>query len=343
MDGYADSRRYGKVMNDRQYETKSNTQATQLPLFHFKDIHYLLTHNIALRLSDRSTELNNGGTGDAISLSNIGGAKDTVEFVSMASLLLHHAGSDNDALQQYRARLTKIFRQYVDPNRNTLDWAPNLMLCYAHLLEIGNKNIPSTIQEYRLPHDEEHYLIDIFKKCSGEALLPICLFDPTLPYFGDLPSLRLHLTKDFNQLLEKRLVYNRRFYSDDTMFYLLLVTTDQKSSYDSSVYPLGKIGEFDFDADNIQSHFKFIRHPDNHLSEIWTWLKEQCEAPSLAPIKIISPDPATEQPSTWQKCVKFCQENPLSVGVVLAGVGLFASKKIMDYQQGYQRDHLFEP
>lgn len=330
-------------MDDRQFATESKTRTNQLPLFHYKDIYYLLTHNIALRLSDRPTEIDHGGTGDAVSLSNIGGAKDTVEFVTLAAKLLHNANSDENSLQQqYRQRLTKIFEQYVSPHHNTFDCAPALMLCYAYLLNMGDSNIPATVMEYRLPRDEEVCLIDIFQKCR-DALLPICIFDQQLPYFGGLPSLRLHLTNDFNQLLEKRLNHNRCFYSKDAMYYLLLVTPDQRSSYDSSVYPLGKIGEFRFGAENIQSHFKFNIDQDYHVSGIWTWLKQQCETPSAALVKILPPATVYEQSSTWQKCVKFCQENPLYVGATLAGIGLFAGFEIMELQQDYQNNNIFEP
>ena len=312
---------------EMQYETQ---QTERLDLFDFADIQYLLTNNLGLRLTHRFQEMTEGGTGDAIPLSHLGGAKDSIRFVTLAARLIHDTSLDDNLRQKYQKKLTEIFEQYAGENRDRLDYTPTLVLAYAGLL--GYAAINPSIAERRLPENEEALLIKMHHM-SGTALLPSFVFDRDSGYYDDLPSLRLHLASDFNQLLEKRLRINHVFYTSNTMYYLLLATPYGRfaSGYDLSAYPLGKAGKSTFQMEQIKDHYKIDKHnPDESLYHIWTWLKQQCK--SSEQLQKSTP------PRYWQRCVQFCQDYKFSL-VLTTGIGLFVGSKILQSsQQCYLED-----
>jgi len=316
---------------EMQYELQ---QTKHLALFDFADIHYLLTNDLGLRLTHRYKEITQGGTGDAIPLSHLGGAKDSIRFVTLAARLLHDTQLDDNLRQQYQNKLTEIFEQYAGQNRDRLDYTPTLVLAYAGLL--GYAVIDPSIAERRLPENEEALLIRMHQM-SGTALLPSFVFDRDSGYYDGLPSLRLHLTSDFNRLLEKRLRMNHVFYSSNTMYYLLLATSYGRfaSGYDLSAYPLGKTGKYTFQLDQIKDHHKIDKHdPDEALYHVWTWLKQQC--------KYYAQLQKNPPPRYWQRCVQFCQDYKFSL-LLNTGVGLFGGAKILQSsQQGFLEDSASE-
>lgn len=312
---------------EMQYETPPE-QTERLDPFSFQDLHYLLTHDLGLRLTHRPEEITQGGTGDAVPLSHLGGAQDSIRFVTLSALLLH-SNLDDTTRAHHQETLTEIFEQYAGSNHDRLEYTPTLVLAYARLLTNAS-SIDPTVDERRLPHNEEQFLIEMYQK-SGAALFPSLVFDRDSAYYAALPSLRLHLTSDFNQLLEKRLKLNHVFYQTSVMYYVLLTTLHNHfaSGRDLDAYPLGKAGEFTFNHHDVKSHHKIS---DKTLPLIWAWLKQQCKP---SPLSSAHPQPASPQ-RYWQKCVQFCQDNKQAL-ILAGGVGLFVGgiKMMQSYQQDY--------
>ena len=301
---------------DSQYETSSPQSVS---LFHYQNIHYLFTHQLRLRLTDREHELQAGGFGDAIPLSQVGGAKDSIEFATLAAIMIQKDGTDFDCTE-YRQRLNTIFKHYAGPNLDRLDCVPTLMLSYARLLSISDLSAYS-FDDCRLPRNEEAHLIEVYQKCQG-SLLPIGVFDHHSSYYADLPLLRLHLTHNFNLLLKRRLHFNAVFYNAHTMLYLLLRDPQGRfsDSYDCDAYALGKSGKAPFLAQDIQS----IHHIDSqNPNAIWQWLKVQCNS---VPPYLENPSALTST-SVWQRSAQFYQDNSSYSTETLATVGLFTRLK----------------
>lgn len=302
-----------------------------LSLFTYNHIYHILSANIGLRLTNHSTEITAGGFGDAIPLSHLGGAKDSILFATLGAILLQDSESNPTIVQQHIQTLTAIFESYAGHDHSRLNYAPKLMRVYAHLLQISAENLDSKLLERRLPKDEESTLITIYTAAGG-PVFPILVFERNSAYFGDLPSLRLHLTSDFNQLLEQRLLKNLGYYSAQSMHYLLLTDTQERyhSGYDFSHDPLGKAGKATFSPQDIISDLTVTDHT---VAPIQTWLKQQIMVLASA----MDATPLTKSPTYVQQSIQFCQSNRVYMAGLL-GAGLFAGYKIMQYQQTLQED-----
>ena len=177
--------------------------------------------------------------------------------------------------------------------------------------------IDATTAERLLPLNEEKLLIKLYHM-SGGALFPSVIFDQKSQYYPNLPSLRLQLTSDFNQLLKKRLKINCSFYaSSGSMYYLLLTSTAMRYtySYDLDAYPLGKTGRAAFTPQEVISHHTVGgENPEDSLRLIWAWLKQQCTHSAAQQLDT--------SPSYWKKCVRFCQDHKETL-VLAGGLGLF--------------------
>lgn len=313
----------------QQYEVSSQSKAAPLPLFNLNDIHTILSANIGLRLTPNIAEFTQGGRGDAVPLSHLAGAQDSILFISLSSLILRNQNLDPSIHQQHLTTLQKLFTDYAGHDPQYYEHtAPVLMLVYAALLGINTRPIDPKLRERRLPAKEEELLIKIYQM-SGTALFPIFIFDRESQYYGDLPSLRLHLTTDFNQLLEKRLQTNLNHYTATTMHYLLISSQQENffaRGYDWHAYPMGKAGTSNFTDSEVVSHVAVTNH---NIAPIWTWLKEQCS---------LGLKPVPKAPSYFQQGAKFCQENK-AVVAGLIGLGMFGAYKLLEYQKGAQDDH----
>lgn len=316
-----------------QYEL-SQAEVQQTPLFNSGDLHHILKGNLGLRLTDRPSEITQGGRGDTIPLSHLGGAKESIEFATLSALVFRNTDLDPHTRQQHLQTLTEIFESFAGHDHSKFEFVPILILVYASLLNITSTQIDSKFFERRLPKDEEALLIDQYTK-SGGALFPRFIFDKESHYYAEFPSLRLHLTSDFNQLLEKRLVFNLAYYSATPMYYLLITNPNPRfeSAYDLSHYPLGKTGGAGFRKEEIVSH---INITDSNISAIWAWMKQQC---TLDPKPLL---PSESTPSYAQQCIKYCQDNKVYMAGLL-GAGLFAGHKVLQYTQDHKDDHTSQP
>lgn len=316
-----------------QYEL-SRAEVQQAPLFNPGDLHHILKNNVGLRLTDRPSEITQGGWGDTIPLSHLGGAKESLKFATLSALVLRNTDLDPHTRQQHLQDLTRIFESFAGHDHSKFELVPILILVYASLLNITSTQIDPKFFERRLPKDEEALLIDLYKK-SGGALFPCFIFDKESHYYADFPSLRLHLTSDFNQLLEKRLVFNLRYYSATPMHYILITSPNPRfeSAYDLSHYPLGKTGGAEFSKEEIVSH---ITVADTNISAIWAWMKQRC---TLASQPLL---PSESTPSYAQQCIKYCQDNKVYIAGLL-GAGLFAGYKVLQYTQDHKDDHASQP
>lgn len=318
----------------RQYDVRSEQQANLLPLFNFNDIHHILAGNLGLRLTHRSEEITEGGCGDAIPLSHLAGAKDSILFVTLSSILLRTPDLEPAIRQQHLQTINQLFAAYAGSDPEFFaQTTPSLMLVYASLLQIITCPLEPKLLEQRLPEKEETLLIKVYN-ISGAALFPSLIFDRSSQYYGDVPSLRLHLSSNFNQLLEKRLRVNLFYYQASPMY--LLITGKQQDfawGYDFNHYPMGKAGEANFSAQDVVSH---LTVSDNNIEPIWSWLKQQCAAhkPMLATPAELS---TKESLSYYQQGVKFCQENKAVVASVV-GLSMFVGYKLLQRQQSIVDD-----
>ena len=319
-------------------ETRSEKplQGKLSSLFNYNDIYHIISRNIGLRLTHRTSEITQGGDGDAIPLSHLGGAKDSILFATLGAILLEDSEPNPTIIQQHMQTLTGIFQDYAGHDHSQLRNTPKLMRVYAHLLQISAENLDPKLLERRLPKDEEATLMDIYTKTGG-TVFPIFVYERNSTCFGDLPSLRLHLTSDFNQLLEQRLLYNIAFYSEQPMHYLLLTDTHERyhSGYDFSHYPLGKTGgKATFSSHDIVSHLTLT---DYDVAPIQTWLKQQIKLLENPPTYLRKSTVLEIPPSYLQQSIQFCQNNRVYMAGLL-GAGLFAGYKIIQYQQTLQED-----
>lgn len=311
-------------------DASSTQQAKSLPFFNFNDIHSILVGNLGLRLTHRSEEITDGGCGDAIPLSHLAGAKDSILFVTLGSILLRSPELDPVIRQKHLQTINQIFSDYAGSDPNSFaQTVPSLMLVYASLLQIIIYPLEPKLLEQRLPEKEETFLIKIYN-LSGAALFPSLIFDRSSHYYEDVPSLRLHLSFNFNQLLEKRLQENLVYYHSSPMYYLLVTgkQNDFAWGYDFKRYPMGKAGEANFSAEDVVSHLTIN---DNNLEPIGSWLKQQCARSK--PMLTSPTEPPTKKPlSYYQQGVKFCKENKILMAG-MAGFGIFAGYKLLQYQQ----------
>lgn len=313
-------------------DTRFEESPSQLTLFNFEDLHHILNANWGLRLSHIPTELEQGGCGDAIPLSHLGGAKDSITFVTIAAILLRNQNLDPSIHAQYTSQLTSIFTRYAGFQHQAVTCIPSLMLVYASLVKLTDLPVNAQQLERRLSSVEEDLLMKVYHQAGG-ALFPCFVFDKTSAYYDALPLLRLHLTYDFNQLLQARLQLNCIFYRNNP-FYLLL--TDQQERYhtgrDFDAYQLGKAGEASFSVQDIVHHLP-ISDP-NAIAPIWSWLKQQCKVQTNPSLEHSTAKP----PTYWQQCSKFCQENKLAVAGMIA-VGMFAGYKFLQQQSNLTDEH----
>lgn len=307
---------------------------SEIPLLSFSDIYTLLTHNLGLRLTDRLDEVNTGGIGDAIPLSGLGDAKQSIHFVTLCALLLWH-DIDESTQTQYKQELSKIFKNFADPDTDNVTCVPSLILTYARLIKLEHTNSTPT-EDYRLPKTEETFLLDIYEKSGGVLSLDL-IFDQNSHYYADLPSLRLHLSNDFNQLLQRRLIINcRSYYTNDVMYYMLLTATQSPTrftaGYDFARYPLGKTGRAGFLPTDVIAYL----NASTDIAPILTWLKQQCGAiknsvkqPTCQDSKSSSEyknkkNAVKQQPTYLEQCSQYVWENK-GYMVALIGGGLFAA------------------
>lgn len=327
-----------------QYDL-SQAQIKHAPLFSPRDLHHILHNNLGLRLTHRSDEITQGGYGDTIPLAHLGGAKESIKFATLSALLLRNPELDPSIQQQHRQALTGIFETFAGHDHADYHYVPVLILVYASLLNITSIQIDPKFFERRLPKDEEAFLIDIYQK-SDYALHPRFIFDNTSHYYAELPSLRLHLTTDFNQLLARRLDINLNFYCNQIMHYLLITNPYPRfdTAIDLSHYALGKTGKATFAAEDIVSN---ITIDTNDTSAIWTWLKQKACTFELKPVIAPSKEvpsytqpvvtPSEKTPSYAQQCVTYCQENKLYMAGLLTA-GLFAGYKLWQGTQAHTDD-----
>ncbi|MCR9191527.1 MAG: hypothetical protein NXI01_02575 [Gammaproteobacteria bacterium] len=304
--------------------------------FDHEDMHFMLSHNLGLRLTDNAKENQNGGFGDAIPLSHLAGAKDIITFVTLAVYLEDHPSNQN--LQKTLQDLYHGYTRYnidKNPERDCLKYLPGLIIIYAQLAKIGDAHLITT-ETTRLPTSEEKKLSQCYA-FSGGALLPIYVFDKTSSYYDPLPNLRLALTENFNQRLQDRLAYNPRFFTQDEMYYALLSSPNPRkffSASDMDRYPMGKAGKSLFEASNVLQTTPFDKSTalDTHQKNICHWLKDHLNPDSLVPKPII---PMSEPEPTVTLDAPIAQPFYRSPGAVAALIvlGSFAVMKTVEYFQ----------
>jgi len=332
---------------------ESKELATTVPtssnvLFDHADMHFMLTHNLGLRLTiNAAEEAQNGGFGDTIPLGHLAGAKDILTFVTLALHLKEHPTN-----QDVKTELEDIYHRYTnyrnnkDPKRKSLNYLPDLIITYAQSANIGDAHLLTT-ETKRLPTSEEKYLSHCYI-FSGGALLPTFVFDKQSQHYDSLPNLRLELTKNFNQRLQDRLAYNHNpyFLTHDAMHYALLGSSNSgrfSSAYDMSHYPMGKAGKSPFEGSDVLQTIPFDISTalDTHQKNIRQWLKDHLNPESIVPkpaIPIPDPEP-TCTPNAPISQPFYRNSGTVAALVVL---GAFATMKVVNYFQA-EHDSDFRP
>jgi hypothetical protein len=314
------------------------------PLFNPGEIHTILTNNLGLRLSSKANELTEGGFGDAVPLSHLGGAHDCIAFITLSAILLNDPELDSDLRTFHLKTLTRIFQNYggQDLENPNLNCIPTLILVYAVLVGICSAMLSQQQLEYRLPKTEEDVLIGL-SVLKNQTLFPDRVFDRSSDYYNDLPSLRLHLTSSFNYLLNHRLQYNCVHYTKETMYYQLLMDNTQPylkkyaTGYDFSHYPLGKAGKTNFERQTIVNHLTI--QTDTPLATIKTWLKQAC---THLPTKSVANN-TVPQPQTYlQQGADWVQKNKVHTAG-LVGFCLFGGYKLWKYTQEQSAEEYSPP
>ncbi len=154
-----------------QYELSQAT-AKQAPLFNYVDIHHILTSNLGLRLSHRPDEITDGGFGDTIPLSHLGGAKESIQFVTLSALILRNPNLDPLIRQQHLQTLNQIFETFAGHDHENFKYAPALMLVYASLLNISSVQLDPKLFERRLPENEEGITLVKFGNLTTSPIVP---------------------------------------------------------------------------------------------------------------------------------------------------------------------------
>ncbi|PJD92667.1 MAG: hypothetical protein CK424_03520 [Legionella sp.] len=309
--------------------------STQIPLFDFEDIHYILKHSLGLRLTSKASNTHEGGTGDAVPLTHLAGGKDIVEFVTLSAYALK-----NNTYSEVQNQLETIYDRYSDPQSSSDDCVPVLIQTYAQLLNIKNANdFPKPSVDSRLPTIEEDVLIKIYKQTGGPLLL-IYIFDKSKDYYRDLPVFRLLLTTNFNHMLQKRLKYNNNqwFMNEPDMYYVLLSNERFASAYGLKEYPMGKVGKHTFSAEEVCSSIQFSTK-EYQPSAVISWLKNNLrhvQDPADKPRDVGSHN------SYFQKGIAFCSENKHNIMAVV-GLGLFAVASSLATTSLQQEDESYTP
>ncbi len=335
---------------------KTHDDSGDIPLLDFEELHTILKNNLGLRLTNRSTDLRDGGLGDATPLTPLAGAADIIQFITLSACVLNTPST----LPHFKTQLETLYNKYSDykvtsdPQRRCIQYIPTLMMTYARLLNIGDiTHLPTRDEEARLPLQEETLLRRVYEHMKFSLYLPF-VFDKTSAYYGDVPVLRLLLTTHFNQQLQNRLTYNCSFFNAPSMHYVLLSSQYERfrSAYDVQHYAMGKAGKHQFAATDVCAHFTFSVAEFSSIAVI-KWLKTSLNHLKLMPyaqateisevcthnLKDIAVDPI-KQVSYFQKGVTFCYDNKNSI-IALIGIGLFAALQATKHIQ--QEDESYTP
>ena len=322
----------------RQFEL--DRKNSKLEPFNPREIHGILKSNLGLRLTHNHSEIRNGGTGDSVPLSDLAGANKSLKFITLSAKILQNPSLDLEN-QEYIKQLSHILESFSGCSHENLDYTPIIIQAYAAMLNdaglsnFGSISINTAFKERRLPKDEENFLL----KCYHVYHYPLdvsFVFNIDSPQYAALPSLRLHLMSDFNQLLEKRLNLNKVFYSGYNMYYLLLKTEDEtrfKNAYDCSHYPLGKSGKAPFSSNDVLS---FTPVDPEAIRSIWVWLKQQ----SLASSNLL-PSHSMHYPAPQQLANYFYRNTP-AIASGLVGLGIFAGARYV-LSRNQLEDHPIHP
>ncbi|KTD60096.1 hypothetical protein Lsai_0206 [Legionella sainthelensi] len=236
-----------------------------MPLFTPQDLVPLAKRNLGLRLTANVTEANSGGFGDAIPLSHLGGAKDIIEFLTLAFLP-----------ELPRDQMEVIYNRYKEIDVHSSECMPRLILHYAAKNNIGDA-------KERLSNKKEDAISILFFKLelasieveakklasfytSTSMIAPLELITNQFPYLAQ------ELAYNFNEKFFLRLKKNWNAYATSAdMDYLFLSDTDShvqkyEQGYDFNNYPLGKVGRHRFETIQVIKQVMFLggehRTPD---------------------------------------------------------------------------------
>ncbi|WP_115708920.1 hypothetical protein [Legionella sainthelensi] len=236
-----------------------------MPLFTPQDLVPLAKRNLGLRLTANVTEANSGGFGDAIPLSHLGGAKDIIEFLTLAFLP-----------ELPKDQMEVIYNRYKEIDVHSSECMPRLILHYAAKNNIGDA-------KERLSNKKEDAISMLFFKLelasieveakklasfytSTSIIAPLELITNQFPY------LTQELAYNFNEKFFLRLKKNWDAYATSAdMDYLFLSDTDShaqkyEQGYDFNNYPLGKVGRHHFETIQVIKQVMFLggehRTPD---------------------------------------------------------------------------------
>jgi len=236
-----------------------------MPLFSSQDLVPLAKKNLGLRLTGNANEAKSGGSGDAIPLSHLAGAKDIIKFITLSFFP-----------ELPREQMEAIYKRYKQNDVQLTDCMPRLLLHYA-----AQHNIDDARE--RLAHKKDHVTAG-YSKLQVEAIASeakkLASFYGSLDYVDpldlvvkNLPYLAKELAYNFNEKLQLRLAINYNTYAtSDDMDYLFLTDNSQRSrnyeeGYDFNNYPLGKIGGRQFNSVNVVKQVMFLggqnRTPDS--------------------------------------------------------------------------------
>ncbi|ARB91206.1 hypothetical protein [Legionella longbeachae] len=239
-----------------------------MPLFTPQDLVPLAKRNLGLRLTGNIKEANFGGFGDAIPLSHLGGAKDIIEFLTLAFF------SDLP-----KDQMEVIYNRYKEIDIHSIDCMPRLILYYAAQNNIGDarerlshkKDAPISKLYFKLKlasiEHEAKKLVSYYNANSMIAPLELII--------SQFPHIAQELAHNFNEKFFLRLKKNWNAYAtSDDMDYLFLSdnfphTHKYEVGYDFNNYPLGKVGRHHFEAVNVIRQIMFLggenRSPDTEI------------------------------------------------------------------------------
>ena len=237
-----------------------------MPLFSAQHLVPLAKKNLGLRLTGNTNEYISGGSGDAIPLSHLAGAKDIIEFVTLSFLP-----------ELPRERMDAIYNRYKQIDVRSTDCMPRLILHYAAQHNIGDArarllykktdHVTETYSQLQLGAiaSEAKKLVSFYS--SSNLVYPLDLVVKNLPYLAE------ELAYNFNEKLQLRLAKNWHAYATSNDMDYLFLTDDVHNiqnyaeGYDFNNYPLGKIGSRRFESANVVNRVMFLggenRTPDS--------------------------------------------------------------------------------
>ncbi|WP_454780758.1 hypothetical protein [Legionella sp. WA2022007384] len=220
-----------------------------------QDLLPLAESNLGLRLTENTSEVKFGGNGDAIPLSHLGGAKNIIEFITLAFLP-----------EPPKARMEAIYNRYKEINIRPSDCMPRLILHYAAKHNISDARERLSYKTYDAI--SAFYFKFELMSIESEARKLLSFYTttsmPTLEFvLNECPYLAKELAHNFNEKFLLRLKINWGAYAtSDDMDYLFLSNNSRirnyENGYDFNKYPLGKVGRHHFDSSDVVKQVMFL-------------------------------------------------------------------------------------